>query len=222
MLNEIIKKDDLVFDVGCNIGGKSEKYLGLGAFVVGFEPQPKCIDKLLLKFNGNNNFKLEPVALDSKKGIGFIYESNADTISSMSLDFIHTTKDKRFKGHVWNNKLDINIDTLDNMINKHGRPSFIKIDVEGYEYQVLSGLSQSVNIISIEFTPELCESSIQCIEYIDKLNCGESIFNYGSRENDIFTFKDWVDKSYMVHFLKSINDFEIEFGDIYIKKYDSN
>jgi FkbM family methyltransferase len=218
MLNEIIKKGDLVFDVGCNIGGKSEKYLDLGASVIGFEPQPHCINKILHKFKGNINFKLEPVALDSKKGTGFIYESNADTISSMSLDFINTTKDGRFKGHVWDNKLDINIDTLDNMINKYGIPSFIKIDVEGYEYQVLTGLTQSVNMVSIEFTPELCNKSIECIEYVDKLNCGESLFNYGSRENDVFTFKEWVSKSHMIDFLKSITDFEIEFGDIYIKK----
>lgn len=217
ILDEIIKNGDLVFDVGCNTGGKADRYLELGATVVGFEPQPQCIKKLLDKFNGNEKFKLEPIGLDTTKGIGFIYESNAHTISSMSLDFIHTTKDKRFRDYRWGKEIEIEVDTLDNMIEKHGIPSFIKIDVEGYEYEVLSGLSRPINTISIEFTPELCSKTIKCIEHIDKLNGGNSVFNYGSNENEVFAFDEWVDKYDIIKFLESIDDYMVEFGDVYIK-----
>lgn len=218
ILDEIIKEGDLVFDVGCNMGGKSEKYLEMGASVIGVEPQPKCITKLKEKFDGNNNFKLEPVGLDIEKGIGFIYENIAHTISSMSLDFIHTTKDGRFKDYKWGTQIQIEVNTLDNLIRKHGTPKFIKIDVEGYEYEVLSGLTQPVNTLSIEFTPELCSKTVKCIEYVDRLNGGNSVFNYGSNEKEVFAFDEWVNKYDIIKFLESIDDYVVEFGDVYIKR----
>jgi hypothetical protein len=42
--------------------------------------------------------------------------------------------------------------TLDSLIIRHGIPRFIKIDVEGFEAQVLAGLSQPVDALSFEFT----------------------------------------------------------------------
>ena len=38
-----------------------------------------------------------------------------------------------------------------NIINEYGVPSFIKIDVEGYELSVLEGLTIPIECISVEF-----------------------------------------------------------------------
>jgi hypothetical protein len=80
-------------------------------------------------------------------------------------------KDTRFKGEEWNETEQVVIDTLDNLIAKYGLPKFIKIDVEGFELDVLKGLTNPVPIISFEYaTPEHTVRLFECIEMIEKLS----------------------------------------------------
>lgn len=218
IFEQIIKKDDLVFDVGLNIGEKSEQFLNLGARVVGFEPQNECYQHSLTKFNGNIRFNAENIALDDKKGTSTMYIASYHTISSMSQEFINESKKERFTDYNWNQTREVFTDTLDNMIAKHGKPNFIKIDVEGYELNVLKGLKSSIDTISIEFNPELCENTLQCLDYIDELNEGQTIFNYGYRNDEYFKYDEWQTKESIIEYLKSVNDFKFEFGDVYCKK----
>jgi FkbM family methyltransferase len=207
-----INPGDLVFDVGCNIGDKAQTYLNMGAKVIGFEPQKKCANYAAFRF-GDMDFTMEPIALSNYKGNASLWESNAPTISSMSKQFIDTVKDGRFKEYSWGSEIKVNVDTLDNMIDKYGKPNYIKIDVEGYELNVLKGLTQPIPLISIEFTPELIENTLVCIEYL-----GEGkMYNYGSQNNNYYTFDEWVDKETITKYLESLKDYKIEFGDVYIK-----
>jgi hypothetical protein len=130
----------------------------------------------------------------------------------MSRDFISSGLKDRFKFNKWNIEKTVATDTLDNMILKYGKPNFIKIDVEGYELEVLKGLTQKIDFISIEFTPELCQKTLDCLDYL-----GGSLYNYGSQEDDTFWFDEWITKDEMIKFLKDIDDYKIEFGDVYIK-----
>jgi FkbM family methyltransferase len=213
----IINRNDLVFDVGSNIGNKSEIFLNLGAKVISFEPQENCFNYLLNRFSNNDSIFIERIALDKKVGDEIMYISDSNTLSSMSELFINETKKERFTNHNWMNKISIQVNTLDNMIIKYGEPNFIKIDVEGYELNVLKGLTKKIKLISIEFVPEICQQSIDCIEYIDYVNEGNTVFNYVSMENDYFKYNNWLTKKEIINYLKSITDFKHEFGDIYFK-----
>lgn len=217
IFENIIKKGDLVFDVGSNIGDKSESFLNLGAKVIGFEPQTECYYYLLDRFKGNPNLFAENIALSNKVGSEIMYKASYHTISSMSEEFITEAKKERFTEYNWDTKIVVETNTLDNIVKKYGLPSFIKIDVEGYELNVLQGLSTSVDFVSVEFNPELCQSTIDCIEYVDNLNNNQSLFNYGYREDEFFKF-DWISKDQIIEYLRSINDHVFEFGDVYIKK----
>ena len=217
ILKTILKENYLVFDVGSNIGNKAETYLAHNTKVVGFEPQPNCINKLNNRFKHNTKYILEPIGLAETKGVTTIYESNAHTISSMSKEFIDTVSKERFKGYSWPRKIEVNVDTLDSMITKYGQPNYIKIDVEGYEFNVLKGLTTPVDLISIEFTPELSSTSVDCINYMESIN-GECIYNYGYREDTFFKFDNWLNKKEMLNYITSVKDYRVEFGDIYIKK----
>ena len=44
--SQFIKKGDLVFDVGANLGNRTKIFLKLGARVVAIEPQPFCMSRL--------------------------------------------------------------------------------------------------------------------------------------------------------------------------------
>ena len=218
MIRNLVKPGDLVFDVGLNIGDKSEVFLSLGAKVVGFEPQIECYNYSVSRFSNNNNFVAENVALDNKVGTEKIFIASYHTISSMSEKFIRETKKERFTEFNWNNERIINVDTLDNMIEKYGKPNYIKIDVEGYEYNVISGLNTPIDLISIEFNAELCQETLKTIDFIDDLNSGKTEFNYQYTVNDHFKFSNWITKEEIKNYLSSVNDFKIEFGDVFCRK----
>lgn len=216
IFEHIIERNDLVFDVGSNIGDKSENFLRLGAKVVAFEPQLECCNYSINRFQNNSNFVCENIGLDSSKGFSTIHIASYHSISSMSQEFITESKKERFQDYNWNNQRQIQTDTLDNLIEKYGRPKFIKIDVEGYELNVLKGLSHPIEFISIEFNPELCKETVKCIEYLEELN-NDCLYNYGYRNDEHFKFENWISKEEIVSYLQSVNDFKFEFGDVYCK-----
>ena len=57
----------------------------------------------------------------------------------------------------------LRVTTLDRLIESYGVPAFIKIDLEGYELQVLQGLSRSVRGISFEFFAERLQQTKLCV-----------------------------------------------------------
>jgi hypothetical protein len=134
----------------------------------------------------------------------------------MSKEWIEKVKTNRFKQANWNNKIEVEMTTLDEMIVKYGKPDFCKIDVEGFEFEVLKGLTQPIGIISFEFTiPEFVDKAIECINYLNKL--GKIICNYSSGETLIFALEEWLNPNDFITLFKTLPDKGIVDGDIYIK-----
>jgi len=68
--------------------------------------------------------------------------------------------------------------TLEQLIVLYGMPTFIKIDVEGYEFKVLQGLRHPVPNLSFEVNlPEFRSEGQQCVEFLGKLEA-TGRFNY--------------------------------------------
>lgn len=211
---------ELIFDVGLNLGNKTKYLLYLGASVIGFEPQKDCYDHALNNlglYSMLGKFKAKNIALSDSVGQADFYKSNQHVLSSMSTEFIKESQKERFKGCNWDNKMTVETSTLDEQISEYGRPKYIKIDVEGFEYNVLKGLTSPVEYISIEFTPELYHNSEKCLDYLWDLSNGKCLFNYVYRENDHYLFEEWQDINNIKEYLSNVKDFMYEFGDIYIR-----
>ena len=215
--SQFINKGDLVFDVGCNIGSRTKLFLNLGGKVVGFEPQNELCNYLIGHLGRNKKFSLVRTALGAELGFSEIKISDAHVLSSMSTRWIEATKKSgRFDQYNWNETQKVAVSTLDEKIKTYGTPQFIKIDVEGYEFEVLKGLSHPINFMSIEFTAEDIKNSQDCIDLIS--NLGEYLFNFSIGESLIFEKKSWKTKDQIVCLLKKqcLVDKRC-WGDIYAK-----
>lgn len=83
----------------------------------------------------------------------------------------------RFAGHFnWRSPIKINSISLDNIVDKHGVPDLIKIDVEGYEYEVLKDLNKKVKEICFEWAEEQYEKIEKSIEHL--ISLGYENFGY--------------------------------------------
>jgi FkbM family methyltransferase len=213
--SQFIKKNDLVFDVGANVGNRTEIFLSLGARVVAIEPQENCINVLRTKFGNNSMFDLYEGGMDSKRGKNKIRIANADTISSMSTSWIERVKKDVFKDYSWDKEVEINVETLDNLIKERGIPKFIKIDVEGYELEVLKGLSQKTKYLSFEFMlPQFFKEAVDCIDYISTISPIECNISWG--ESMKLELPSWLNSKDFKEYLSQAKTTS-NFGDIYIR-----
>jgi len=101
--------------------------------------------------------------------------------------------------------------TLDALIARHGMPQFAKIDVEGYEAEVLAGLGQMLPGLSFEFTTiqrPVAEAAIARCAAL-----GFSRFNAALGESHILAFAPWRSADEIARWLRDLPH-EANSGDI--------
>jgi FkbM family methyltransferase len=184
--------------------------------VVAVEPQDSCMKLLKAEFGGNPKVRLVRKAVGAREGSAEIMVSNANTLSSLSSEWVDAVRNSgRFSDYSWHRKERVEVTTLDSLIRTFGIPTFIKIDVEGYEFQALSGLSFPVRAISFEFVPEYLEGAFKCIDRL--LSIGSFKFNYSIGESMKMVLDEWVDRDTIVPLLSKHSDDHVLFGDVYAR-----
>jgi FkbM family methyltransferase len=215
--SNFLNKGEFCFDVGANLGNRSEVFLKIGCKVLAVEPQPELVKYLNRKFR--NQIQIIPKAIGAYEGKAELYLSVDSPLSSLSKEWIGELKKGRFYNVDWNKSIEVELTTLDNLITKFGKPDFCKIDVEGYELEVLKGLSQKINLISFEFTiPEFKDRAIECIKHLGSF--GEFLCNYSSGESLKFGLDQWLSVEEFLTLFDKLPESGIIDGDIYVKYYE--
>lgn len=149
-----LKAGDLAFDVGSHVGDRAGSFLRLGAKVVAVEPQPALSTVLKLFYGRNPSFHLVRAAVGAREGeIELKLNTRNPTVATASDDFIKSADAAPgWEGQEWDDRIKVPMTTLDALIARYGKPAFVKIDVEGFEDEVLAGLSQPLDALSLEFT----------------------------------------------------------------------
>lgn len=161
----------LVFDIGAHVGDRTACFRRLGARVIALEPQPDCAALLRAEFSGDPQAQIIEAAIGAQKGSARLHRNEANpTVSTLSTDFIAAARDADgWRDQSWTSEIDVPVLTLDGLIATHGVPSFIKIDIEGFEHEALKGLTQAVPALSFEFTTIQRDVARACITRLGEL-----------------------------------------------------
>lgn len=209
--SQVVKPGDLCFDVGANIGSKTKIFLELGARVVCIEPQPSCVDVLKETYQHDSNVVIVSKGLATQSGSRSLSVcGSANAISTFSEKW----KTGRFRSYAWEPAVEVPVTTIDALIQEFGSPKFCKIDVEGFEYEVLQGLSHQISFIAFEFTREFINDARLCIEYLGSL--GSADFNYALGETPALILSGWTDRSTLFESIERNTD-DLLWGDIYVR-----
>lgn len=130
-----------IIDIGANEGQFSEKIRLLfpESKIFAFEPLPDTYQKLKLNFKNDKIFKAINYAVGDTKS-NLMIEKNEYSPSSSLLEMNDTHK-ANFNFAIKTEKIEIETDTLDNLLVDEiiAKPILIKIDVQGFEDKVIKG-----------------------------------------------------------------------------------
>jgi FkbM family methyltransferase len=210
---KFMEPGDLVFDLGANLGERTALFRRLGATVVAVDPQPSSVAALNSRFAGDAGAKVVGKAVAAAPGTYTLQVDENHTLSTMSAEWIDAvTASGRFDGAEWSHSIEVEGTTLDALIEEFGLPQFCKIDVEGYEPEVLAGLSRPLPSASFEFAGEAIERVIPCVERFSSLGPCEFALSY----EESMTLGRWEPASQLIPRLRSFPD-ELTWGDIYVR-----
>lgn len=159
---EAIKPDQVVFDIGANVGFYTllaAKAVGPQGRVVAFEPLPKNLHYLrqhVLLNRLDNVVIIEPIAVADQPGRARFSLSRHAAMNRLTEE----------------GELEVIVSTLDTEATKLGLvPNVLKVDVEGAELKLLQGAAKTLmHHPTILLATHGDALRLGCIEYLESLN----------------------------------------------------
>ncbi len=205
LIKEIITEDSICFDVGANMGFYS---IWLSKFtkskIYAFEPNKKNYRRLIenISINKDVNIIANNCGLSNKLGTAKF------------------TKNRDGENHIVLNDTDINIETIrlstiDEiiMINNIKKINYLKIDVEGFELNVLQGAklclaNKQIDLIQLEINNSISNSNNSIENLIDFLNTYDyflATYDTDQKLISLTTYKKSRENYFAVHNIEKLN-----------------
>jgi FkbM family methyltransferase len=130
----------LVFDIGLNNGDDAAYYLGLGHDVVGIEANPLLVTQCTQRFESEiqqGRMKVVNAGVLKEPGEFTFYRNLTDD------GWSSFESEKGKAGGKWEG-LIVHCVTTQQLIAEHGRPFFMKVDIEGADFQTLHSLTAAI------------------------------------------------------------------------------
>lgn len=135
---------DVVIDLGANLGDVSARLAATGAHVHAYEPDPDIFDRLSKRLGNLPNITLYPEAVGHEAGELMLYRARADVlenedlrVQSGSILFVNRHSDR---GNAVPVRVTAFAEAVSRAAGKTGRVKLVKMDIEGAETAILTGL----------------------------------------------------------------------------------
>jgi FkbM family methyltransferase len=216
---QFLRAGDLAFDIGAHVGNRVRVFRRIGARVIAVEPQPDFVAVLRVIYGRDPGVFLEASGVAAEPGEGKLHLSRrTPTVSSFADSWIDDVQiDRRFQRVRWDTVISVPLVNLDELITRHGEPQFCKIDVEGFEHEVLCGLSQPLAALSFEYIPVAVGQAIACVERISVL--GDYRYRYSRVETHRWADRGWLKPQTMIEILGALPTGDRS-GDVYAVRTD--
>jgi FkbM family methyltransferase len=192
------RKNDLIYDIGANRGVKAEIFLKLGARVIAVDPDVSNQKTLTERFLAYR-LRRKPIvvvgkAVSDRNGHETFWVSEPgfemNTLNAKWAETLEKDPARFGRTFEFREKRQVETITLERLISTYGRPFYIKIDVEGYEPNVLKGLQTAVPYVSFEVNlPDFKSEGEQCIVRLREI-AANGVFNCAI--GDRLMFSDWM------------------------------
>ena len=214
-----IRAGDVVFDIGAHVGDRTIAMADLGARVVAVEPQPHLHGWLRrLTASRGGTITLVTSAVGAHCGeVELAINALNPTVSSASAAWRERVQRDHpgFRRQRWSRTITVPVITLADLITRHGEPRFCKIDVEGFEAEVLRGLDRPLPALSFEFVAGTLDTAHAAVERLEQLGSYE--YNMIIGEQRRYAWRTWQSAIHVSAWLDQGAD-EIPSGDLYARR----
>lgn len=137
IMKEFIEPEDIILELGANIGYYvliESSNLSDKGFIYAIEPGQDNVQLLKknIKLNNIKNIEIYELAMSDKKGISKLYLNRASNFYSL----INDTNTSRY--------IEVPTNTVDNFLKNKKHITFLRMDIEGYEVEVIKGMKKTL------------------------------------------------------------------------------
>jgi len=210
-----IKPNMTVFDIGANIGCYTflaAKICGTTGLVIAFEPGKESYELMQksLGLNPYKNIKLINKAVSDKSRKGKLFLNPYSSADNRTISY-----DKNW------DSVDTEIISLDDFIKENNiKPNFIKIDVQGAQYEVIAGMKNLLDSktplkIIVEFDQRKNQSKMNQFN-----SCLKQMIDFGFSLYYIEEPKKMSDVESNIFYSQKIKKLISDFHNIRVSKFD--
>ena len=208
--NNLIENFDQIFDVGAHTGEYIKLFLKLNkhAKIQAFEPLKKIYDELAHKFKNNKNINCRNIAIGEKKEIleiNIMEHLESSTLSKINYQSKYIIKKSIVFGIPINKLLikkeKVQVQSIDDIFRSEylNKIDLLKIDTEGFVYEILKGCKQSIKNIKMVLV-EIHHGDLYHEHNPEKIHSYLIQNNFKLLKSFKFPFLNWEDRLYLNSF----------------------